>query len=403
MLVGVSGVAMAPVGVLMDAPPTGQWGRLLRLIPVASEELHDVRISAWRPEHPAVRPRSRRLLPEVDKSVAAVALSPALVWIAGFRPDPDAYLLVEAPEISTVRVPLTMLAEGPPDVEAQVRAEAPVDLDGRVETKAGEAVSGATVELLEPLVTAADDPGPVARRPLLRRGITRTQDDGGFAFRNLGAGAFYLVVSDRTYGRGAEEVETPTPPVVVRLTPPRRARGRVLRGSLPVPGARVRFVADAAAWAGSSDPMRHIAEETQAGPDGRFSLSLPPDSSGSVQVILPGTHASIRLPIPPGGDGDVDLGDVAIPDPLRISLRLLNADDTCAITATGPLSGLGLTQVRAAATAHLYSLELPEPGAWALSAECGKRAYGVQPSVVTVSPDAPARTVDVVLVNHGAA
>lgn len=405
VLVGVRGVAIVPVGVPAEAPPAGEWGRFLRLAPggAAPDVLDGVRIDAWKPERSSVRPGARRLLPAADGTVAAVLWSPTLAWVAGARPDPDAYLLVQAPAIATVRLSLSALAAGPPDVEVPVQAEAPFDLGGRVETKAGEGVDGATVDLFEPLAAAPDDPAPLRDRTLLRRAFTQTGADGGFVFPNLGPGRFYVVVIDGTRGRAAVEAAAPGPPLVVRLTPPRRIRGRVLRRNLPVPGARVRFVPDAAAWAASVDPMRYLAEEIRTGPDGRFSLALPPDPDGSLEIIPSANGGIIRGPVPSVPDEEVDLGDIAVPDPIRVTIRLLNADDACTLVATGPLSGLGLSQVRAAGHAGLYWLDLPEPGTWALGAECGRRAYSVQPPMVTVSPGRPAPAIEVVLVDRDAA
>jgi hypothetical protein len=92
------------------------------------------------------------------------------------------------------------------------------------------------------------------------------------------------------------------------------------------------------------------------------------------------------------GTGDLNLGDVLVPDPRRVTVRLLAP--ACDLMAVGPLGTLGLTIVRASKGYGVYWLELPEPGMWAINAECAGATYALDPAVVAVPPEGPELTLD---------
>jgi hypothetical protein len=398
VLVGDRGVTMVPAPGGAPAP-VGQWGRILRIVPggATKDMLHDLVVTAWRPDRPAVRPRSRRLMPVADPSTNVLPLSPTVVWVGGDMPERDAYILVEASAIAGVRVSTARLAEGPPDVPVMLSADGVVPLAGHVETKAGQAVQQASIDLFEPLMGTVDDPAPLHEQTLVRRATAQSNASGEFEFGHLGAGRYLLVAADAAAGRGTAEVQGVGPPVVIRLVPPRHALGRVLRRGLPVSSGRVRFLADPAAWADSQDATLHIAPEGATGPDGRFVLALPPNPAGSIVITAGEDGATIRREIPGASDGDVELGDIAIPDPRPLMLRQIGGQTGCVIVATGPLSGIGLTVLRASALGGTFSLDLPEPGPWALIADCGGREAAVEPPVVIVAPAGPLQSIDVVV------
>jgi hypothetical protein len=403
LLIGTAGATVTSSGTAVALPPAGEWGRLLRIVPGGApvEAVHDAQISAWMPERSEVRRDSRRFAPVEAPGVSVVFLSPAVAWISGGAVDPDAYLSVDAPEFASVRLPLADIASGAPDAEVFVPADLPNELAGRVETKAGTPIDDASVEIYESTVTAVDSAAPLAERPLVRRASTTTAADGTFAFRRLDAGRYYLTVFDATNGKAAQEVRSLGPPVVIRLRAPQHLRGRVLRRNVPVAGARVRFIPDEAAFRASADPMAYVGQETQSGTDGRFTLALPENTNGSVQILLADRSVALRRPIPNISRDDIELGDVVLPDPRAVTLRLLNGEDECAIIAVGPLSGAGLSEVRQTGIAALYWFEFPEAGEWALSAACGEDNYSVKPPVITVPASGPTPTVEVVLDKPG--
>ena len=91
--------------------------------------------------------------------------------------------------------------------------------------------------------------------------------------------------------------------------------------------------------------------------------------------------------------GDIVLGDIAIPDGVHLTVRLLDGSG-CAVVALGPLGPLGLARVRAESATAAYELELPEAGVWSLNAECGDQAYGLDPPIAVVPPDGTPTSVD---------
>jgi hypothetical protein len=159
---------------------------------------------------------------------------------------------------------------------------------------------------------------------------------------------------------------------------------RVLRHGLPVPAARVRFLPAPDAWAASMDPMDHVTEETRTKDDGTFALALPRNPAGTIQVLLDdGTGVRVAVPTLQTTAHDVLLGDLTVPDPRRLVVRLLDGA-ACDLLAVGPLGALGVKVVRATSRTGVYELELPDAGSWALNAECRGETYEIEPPVVVL-------------------
>ena len=391
-----SAVAFTAIGVpAQDA--VRQWGRVLRVEPGALDlvELRELRVTSWVPERPRARPRTRRLTPIEDPSVTVTPLSSRSFWILGSgNPQSDAYIQLTGKSIASVRLPTALLASDTPDIPVLVSVDRSNTLEGRVETRDGEVAPGAEVELFTRLVGGPpDEPWQVAE--LVRTRTTSASSDGVFQFDGLSIDSFLIVASHRSLGRAELVASPPDGLAVLKLRPPSRITGRVLKDSLPVPGARVRFVPDISAWTESVDPRQHLTEEIMTGEDGRFSLVLPPESAGFVQVMAP-DGAAKRLPVSqPKNTSEVALGDIVLPERRRLDVRLLSGG-SCELFATGPLGALGLTIVRATSVSSVFSFDLPEPGQWSLNAECEGRSVALQPQAVLVAPDGPIPMVDVV-------
>lgn len=401
VIVGENGVAYVRLGngdgagVAMRA-----WGRVAIVTPgsVAPEDLRDVRLTPWTPVRSRFRLQSKRLTADKDTSTDVIRVTDTTFWIAGNEPDPDAFLTLEGPAIGSTRVAIAALAEGPPETPIYLPAAMPFSLAGRVQTSKGEDVNGADVELFQPLSTQTGDPAiDVASQSLIRVATTRSDQNGQFSFDRLSTGLFLVSVLHGTRGRGTAVVRSLGEPLVVRLAAPTYASGRVLRNRLPVVGARIRFIPNVDALLVSADATELAAQERSTGDDGRFAFQLPPVRSGTIQVIGP-DGASMRLQVsPPSADGQVDLGDIALPDHRRLAVRLLNGE-SCVLFAVGPLGALGLTTMRASSSGTMQTFDLPEPGRWALDAECGGRSYNVDPLVIDVASTGPNPTIDVRIV-----
>lgn len=383
------------------AQPVASWGRVVRVVPAgAAEDLADLQATAWKPARSAVRQRSQRFSPTREPAIHVLRLSAIVFWITGRDNDRDAFVQLDGAAFGSVRIRAASLVGGPPEAVYDVNASPPLSLVGRIEAPRGESSEGADVEVFEPLEASGTDRQPLERAALIRRGSTRTAPDGTFAFDGLEPGRYLVSARHPRLGRGTLPVDVPGSPAAVRLAATGRISGRVLRRGLPVAGARIRFVPDPAAWRASADPELLLVEETLSEADGRFVLVLPPDSSGTIQIIdTDGT--SIRLPAPSGmRSTETSVGDVAVPDARRATIRLVDAR-RCDVFAVGPLGGLGLSIVQARAAVDAFWLELPEPGQWALSAECGGDSYSLDPPVIEVPADGPEPAVDARIASSG--
>jgi hypothetical protein len=396
---GIAGFAIGPSGSGAPVVTTGRWARLLRLVPtsVSLDDCRGAQAAAWTIQKSAVRQHSRRFIPVSNSGIQIVEISPTAFWIAGTESDQDGFVEVRGPGIATIRIRSEQLQAGAPDEPFLAYIGTPMSLAGRVQTKGGHSADDADVELLELLAVGSTEPDAGFATELISRAKTRTDQSGSFVFDGLDQGRYEIVASHDTHGRGVASVKSMSEPAIITLVPPARARGRVLRHGLPVVGARVRFVPDASAWMRSTDATALISPEVATGATGAFLLSLPPEHAGEVQVIgSDGALARVRLPLP-AGNGEFHLGDLLLSDPRRLVVRLL-ANAVCEMYAVGPLGSLGLTTVRADRASNVFLFDVPEPGAWALGADCGQRAVEVSPPAVTIASEGPEVTIDVYLV-----
>ena len=403
VIVGDGGLAFVPQRVEGAQGAVMSWGRVVLVGAggVAPADLHDLHITAWKPDRPKLRRQLRRFAAVQDPAVHVLRLSATVFWLCGRDIDRDAFVRVEGPATASHRIATASLADGPPDLPFFAELSAAFSLTGRVETRAGEGVEGADVELLEPLTVASGD-GRQSKEdtPLIRSAKTRTAQDGTFGFEGLESHWYQVAATHHSLGRGISAIDTLAAPVVVKLIPLEHATGRVLRRSLPVVAARVRFVPDAAVWTRSLDPAEHVVEETYTDAGGRFALALPPQRAGAIQIIAE-DGAIIRILVPPSNSADdIKLGDLTFPEPRHMTLRLVGSP-ACDLFATGPLGPLGLMTRRGTQSSNVYWFELPEAGAWAINADCGGRAYPLEPPVITIQPDGPDPILDVRLAQSG--
>ena len=160
-----------------------------------------------------------------------------------------------------------------------------------------------------------------------------------------------------------------------------------------MPNARVRFLPDSDAWVASVDPMEHITQESKTTDDGRFAIPLPQKRAGAIQILLD-DGSGVRVAVPDlKTKGDLLLGDITVPDPRRLVVRLLDGL-TCKVIAVGPLGALGLKTVEATSQTAVYELELPDSGEWNVNADCGGTIYAIEPPVVSVPAGGQPPAVD---------
>ncbi len=406
VLVGDGAVATLGVGLSglrADAATVAKWGRVVHVTAggAAPEDLHDLELTTWKPERSRARPQTRRFAPIRDDDVQTVRVSETTFWVSGNAVDPDAFVALEGPAIGRSRLSTLRLSEGVPDDPIFLPATTAVTIGGHVHGPHGEDAGGADVELFELLDSRQiGDAMPEQldeRTPLLRGWSVTASPDGSFQFDRVSIGPLRIAASHSSFGSGGVWVGLVGPAVDITLTPAPRAKARVLRHGLPVPAARVRFLPDPDAWAASVDPMDHVTEETRTKDDGTFALPLPRKPTGTIQVLLD-DGTGVRVAVPNlQTTGDVLLGDLTVPDPRRLVVRLLDGV-ACDLLAVGPLGALGLKVVRATSRTGVYELELPDAGSWALNAECRGVVYEIEPPVVALPPDGPPPAVDALVV-----
>jgi hypothetical protein len=402
VLVGVEGVAHQCVAVCDgdSRAVVHRWGGLVVLDSGggAADDLRRVRLTARKPERSAVRPSVRRLRPMDDTDVEVVRLSDVMFWIEGDSADPDRYLSLDGPAIGSTRVPTAALAEVQPEAPLFVSVGAPFSLSGRVLGPKGEDVDHAEVELFEPLhLGASNARATLEMEPVVLRATAFSDSSGAFTFEHLAPGTYLISVVDDNVGRGSVWIRSLADPAVVRLVAPTRATGRVLKHQNPVPSARVRFVPNVETFTAGIDPRLSIVEETTTADDGRFSLALPPDSLGAIQILAP-DGASTRVPILGATRAkEIALGTISLPDRRVLAVRLLDPA-ACTLTAVGPLQYLGLTVIQANELGGLHWFDIPESGQWALTAVCSEVSYPLLPAVVVVPASGPDTYLDVRIV-----
>lgn len=386
VLIGLDSVAAFAAGADGQPVSRGAWGRVIQVSPgaVTSAELHDLDLSAWKPDRPRLRPHARQFMVTADEGVLVVRLSDHRFWVSGRLTDPDAFLLVEGPAIGSQRLPTARLPEEPVEQIVYVNAGAPTPLQGFVQGSRGEAADGAAVDLMELLEWSAD-PRLADDTPVIYRASTSASADGSFRFDRVTGGPFRVSTRHAQLGRAAVWTTSAAAPISIKLLPMPRVSGRVVRQRLPLAGARVRFVPDIATWTAAANPADLIALETTSEDDGAFVVGVPAARPGTIQ-ILAADGAGVRVAVPVVRSGDLSIGDVAILDGPSLLIRVVDGEG-CDLVAAGPLGSLGLVMVRSSTGAELYRLDLPERGTWALTAECSGQLVPVEPAVVAAPAD----------------
>jgi hypothetical protein len=387
-------VVLGPAGAARSG--RAEWGRLVRIAPggIAPESLGDLRISSWTVDRPASRPNTQKLDVIPDPTLQVTKVSNTSFWISGPFPSTDAFLRLDG-----LGTAMLMVASGPLDSPFVIDAADGVSLMGRVQTRSGEPVDGALLELFAKATADGQEPvdeNALAKAPVLRLASVVADGEGRFEFSGLENGTYQVVATAFSRGRLARWTTTTSPPLVMTLEPPARATGRVVRQKLPAPGVKVRFVPASTAWRNSSDPSAHLTADVLTDDSGRFTIALPPQPSGDVQFIAP-DGASTRLTLPALSNlSEVALGDVALPELIAVEIRADMAG--CRMTAIGPAGALGLAVVPGRATSTIYQFDLPEPGQWFLDAECSGQHVSIQPPTIEVKSARSLPSFDVHLV-----
>lgn len=395
VLVGDGMVSAVAVGLPTIDPAPTEWGRVVRITTggVSPEDLHDITMESFKPDRPRTRLQTRRFAAITNDDVRVWKLTDMTFWVAGGETDRNAFIVIDGPAVGGQRVATRQLREGAPDEPFYLPATAPASLTGLASGAHGVVADGADIELWELL-----QPNPQPSRlddstPVIRRAAVSASADGMFRFDRVSGGVALISGRHPALGTGRVWITEPGPTIDLELTLPPRATGRVVKHSLPVAGALVRFLPDADAFVASTDPMDHVSRDVRTADDGTFSVPLPAKRAGALLVALDdGTRARVAVPTAEI-KGDVVLGDITVPDDAHLTVRLLDGS-ACVVVAIGPLGPLGLAIVRAESVTLVYELDLPEAGAWSLNAKCNDHNYELDPPIVVVPPDGKPMVVD---------
>jgi hypothetical protein len=357
---------------------TARWATMVSLEgDPADVEGTRVRVLAPRP----VRSRAHRsrVLLEPAARVTVERLTSGVWLAAGAEQRDDLLLQADGERVALTRIPLA--AAGGSLDRLPLLVTPAVPLAGRVVDRGGRGAEGARLAVAELAEERTDD----GRNRIVRRQVTELESgaDGVFVLAGLGPGRFELLGLHPRLGRGTLVFEPGPRPLLLRLDPGTRVKGRVVRGGVPAGGVWIDVPASHEGYLAAPDPMDVLAPAVSTGPDGRFELVLPRRGATELRIDDRGVVTRVALSNVAGGSV-LDLGDIALRGSIAVRATYVG-DERCALLAAGPLGHTGMTLVEGQAIGRgLRLLTLPEPGRWLLELRCPRGAARAEPPVVDV-------------------
>ena len=371
------------------------WGRLVIASDRGGDRPPRLTMTAGRPMRPPQRPRSVRVDTAAVGDVRVTPVDASAIWIAGDSSPPGAWVEIRSARSGPAYLPLTDVAEGPPQAPLHVLLEDARAVEVIVSSDRGDGAAAALVTVFR-VIDPPSSPG--SREPPPRRVFTSemTADaDGRLWIDGLGATPYEIVAWHPRLGRGSAMLPPAADRITVHLRSPPVARGRVLAGGAPVPGVDVIAVPDPWAFAAAEDPIDQTGGAARTGSDGRFAITVAPGGGGELRVGG-GAYPVRRVPLPRAPLPLLDLGDIELGRALTFSI-VLDQDPGCDVRAAGPVGRAGLRIVTARRTAPgVFAIELPEEGSWEFGLLCGKDGRDLAPGVVSVSRQTPSALTFVV-------
>lgn len=365
------------------------WGRLLFVTDRVQGVPPRLRYTPARPSGSTQGAHSVRLDTVAMSDVRATSLAPGVVWVAGDSSPPDSWLEIRSARSGPEYLPLADLAGGPVLAPMRITLGDRRDVAALVTSGVGDAVAGAIVSvfrLIDPVPPVSVAGRPPPRRVLATERIAAA--DGTVRLDGLGDADYEIVAWHSQLGRSSIRLERTADHVVIRLLVPGVARGRVLMAGKPAAGVDVISVPDPAAYASADDPIDLKGGDTRTGADGRFAVAVARGGGGELRVGG-GTSTIVRVTLPREPLPLVDLGDIELARGITLSV-VLDQDPGCDLRATGPIGKTGLQIVNGSRTGPgLFSIVLPEEGAWEIGLMCGRQERAVAPAVVHVSSAGP--------------
>jgi hypothetical protein len=357
-----------------------RWGRLVSV--ESPGKATDIQISAWK-TIASRNQRSQRERIEPNTSIRMQSVG-AKMWITGLGLASGGFVQIDGSDITTTRIGLDDIASGPPNLPLTIQVRQSVPLKGEVVAPDGRPVPRAVVLVSEIVQSTSSD-----NQPRLRTiAEVQANNAGRFAVHGLGNQPYEFLVMDSLWGRARIKRTPDGRDLTIHLQRITRVGGRVVRQRVPVVDVPVRLRPDLNELASGTEPLDHVTLETRTGPDGRFTIALPPAGSTELQV---GSEALgyVRRRVPAARDApyDIALGDLELGGAIRLEATLLTSE-ICDLLAAGPIGSSGMTIVAGTRQpASTFSLVLPESGRWLLTARCHGQELRVDPDFIDVPPD----------------
>lgn len=374
-----------PVSLQSASIRGADWCRLLRVASAAAPATSPVALEITPRRDRLDRPG--RIGRVADDRVSVVRLAPDAFWVCGDTEPEGGVLHIEGAEVATRDVPFDGWHRGPLELPHEVMLDPPVRVTGRVEDATGNPAAGASVMVSR---VRQPPPGgdPASAPPPDDLVQVTAGDDGAFEVPGLRAGAYEFRAMHASLGRATRTLTLDGREILLRLTPEKRVRGRVVRDGRPLPSVLVGMTPDLAAYAAGADPMELVTFSALTDAGGRFEVAVPTtgagvlrvgdEATGIVRVVLGATD---QLPTA------LELGDIELPPPVRLTVEV-DGPAGCALSAVGPFGSSGMTIVKGQpAPDGTFRLLVPESGRWALTLTCDGREIPVTPPMVEVPRD----------------
>jgi hypothetical protein len=372
-------LAMQPaaVGVMRAA----EWGRLV-FVRDAVAAAENIRVVL---AHPVAPPAQRLAAVRLDTGavdgVAVVRLQRGVIWIAGGRPPPKAWMEIRAARAGPLFVSLEELSAAPASIPVHVRLPVARTLTGRIEGPGAVRAGGALVSLFRMI-----DPRTTDRRVQPRRVLaaeTIAKEDGTFEIAGLGEADYELVAFHAQLGKASVDIAPEQTEATLQLASAGVVRGRVVHGGRPLAGIDVVSVPDAATFNAARDMTDAKGGDARTGADGRFQVAASAAGGGELR-IGGGQYAVTRIPLPRPVAPITDVGDIDLAPALELTV-VLDRDPGCLVQAIGPIGRVGLQMVAATrAPDGSQKISLPETGEWQFVLVCGNERRALVPSTMRI-------------------
>ena len=367
----------APAGAMRPA----EWGRLVFVRDAVSPAENIRAVFAYPVAPPSQRFAAVRLDTAVVNGIALLPLQRGVIWIAGGRAPPKAWMDIRALRAGPLFVPVEELAATLASIPLHLRLPASRTLTGTVEGPGSVRAGGTLVSLFRAIDPRTTDRRVQPRRVLMAETLAR--EDGTFEFAGLGEADYELVAFHAQFGKATVELAPSQTEASLQLASAGFIRGRVVRGDRPLAGVEVVSVPDAATFNSARDMTDAKGGDARTGADGRFQVAASAAGGGELR-IGGGQYAVTRIPLPRPAPPMMDVGDVNLAPAIDVFV-VLDRDSGCLVQAIGPLGKIGMQMVAAARDPDgRQRLRLPEAGAWQFVLVCGNERRTLSPQTVTI-------------------